>query len=204
MSLTPKQKAFLDFITFFRAEHGFAPSQIEIAKHFGYRSLGTVQKFMVRLREQGLLESTLHARRGIAVKSLKPKLTSTSSLLLPLLGRVAAGKPIEAVETQDQIEVPPSLVKRGEHFVLEVMGNSMIEDGILNGDFVIVKKQRSAERGQMIVALVNDAATVKRFYPKKDCIELHPANPQYRPIIVDSDQSFQIEGVVAGVIRKVR
>ncbi len=201
MPLTPKQKAILDFITDFRVENDFAPSQAEIAKHFGYRSLGTVQDYLVRLRDEGLLENTPHARRGLSVNPLKPR--AALGLTLPLLGRVAAGRPIEAIETQDQIEVPASMVKRGVHFVLEVMGNSMIEDGILHGDFVIVKKQRTAERGQMVVALVNDAATVKRFYPKKGTIELHPANPDYRPIIVGPKQSFQIEGIVAGVIRRV-
>ncbi len=126
-----------------------------------------------------------------------------ASLTLPLLGRVAAGCPIEAIETPNEIEVPSSLIRRGEYFVLQVSGNSMIEDGILDGDFVVVKKQRSAERGQMVVALVDDAATVKRFYPKRNFIELHPANPLYQPIVVKSDQSFQIEGIVSGVIRKL-
>lgn len=201
MPLTPKQKALLDFITFFRAKNGFAPSQTEIAKHFGYRSLGTVQDYLVRLKEEGFLDNTPHARRGLLVRPLKHG--TALGLTLPLLGRVAAGKPIEAIETHDQIEVPASLVKRGAHFVLEVVGNSMIEDGILHGDFVIVKKQKTAERGQMVVALVDDAATVKRFYPKKKVIELHPANPEYRPISVGPEQTFQIEGIVAGVIRKV-
>lgn len=203
MALTPKQKLFIDFIDDFTREQGFAPSQTEIARHFGFSSLGTVQRYLTRLKEQGLLQSApAHARRGIAVKAARAA-PLAQSLMLPLLGRVAAGQPIEAVENQDEIEVPASLIKRGEHFVLQVVGNSMIEDGILNGDFVIVKKQKAAERGQMIIALVDDAATVKRFYPQKDGIELHPANPMYHPILVRPDQSFQIEGVVAGVIRKL-
>src|SRR4051812_22013935 len=122
MPLTPQQKAFLDFIANFQLKYGFAPSQTEIAKHFGYRSLGTVQKYLVRLRKQGFLESTPHARRGLSVKPHK----AATGITLPLLGRVAAGQPIEAIETSVQIEVPPSLIKRGEHFILEVMGNSMI------------------------------------------------------------------------------
>jgi repressor LexA len=218
MAITPKQKRFIEFIDDFRRKQGHAPSQTEIARHFGFRSLGTVQKYLTRLREQGLLEKApAHARRGLAVKppqtSLADSLTVSlaasakmnlrNPVTLPLLGRVAAGQPIEAIETPDQIEVPSSLIQRGEHFVLQVSGNSMIEDGILDGDFVIIKKQRTAERGQMIVALVDDAATVKRFHPKKDLIELHPANPLYHPIVVKPDQSFQIEGIVAGVIRKL-
>ncbi len=200
MPLTPKQKAVLGFITDFQAKHGYAPSQMEIAAHFGLRSLGSVQDYLVRLREGGFLENVPHARRGLSTKPVKEVGTSMS---LPLLGFVAAGKPIEAVESQDQIEVPASFVKRGEHFALRVTGNSMIEDGILDGDFVIVKKQKSAETGQLIVALVDHSATVKRFYPKKKVIELHPANPAYRPILVGPDQSFKIEGIVTGVIRKI-
>ncbi len=210
MPLTPHQKAFLDFITRFQAKQGFAPSQSEIATHFGYRSLGTVQKYLIRLRNQGLLEGVPNARRGLSVRPLEeksqPKTTETppfkTAVTLPLLGRVAAGKPIEIIETQDHIDVPSSLIKRGEHFVLEVTGSSMIEDGILHGDHIIVKKQKSAERGQMVVALVNESVTVKRFYPKKGWIELHPANPAFQPILVYPHQSFQIEGIVAGVIRR--
>ena len=206
MPLTPKQKEFLDFIEKFQAKKGYGPSQMEIAQHFGFSSLGTVQKYLVRLKEQGVLDQPLHARRGLSVKRPSASAGVVGALSLPLLGRVAAGKPIEVIENsgaQDFVEVPASFVKKGEHFVLEVMGNSMIEDGILHGDFVIVKKQKSAEQGQMVVALVDDAATVKRFYPKKDFIELHPANPAYRPILVSPEQSFQIEGIVAGVIRRM-
>jgi repressor LexA len=207
MATTPKQKRFIEFIDAFRRQNGFAPSQSEIAQHFGFRSLGTVQRYLTRLREQGLLESVpAHARRGLAVQA--PRMTSpvkesNPSITLPLLGRVAAGQPIEAIERPDPIEIPPSLLKRGEHFVLQVAGNSMTEDGVLDGDFVVIKKQRTAERGQMIVALVDNAATLKRFYPKKDSIELHPAHPWFQPIIVQPHQSFQIEGIVTGVIRKV-
>ncbi len=212
MPLTPKQKQFIEFIDDFKRKQGFAPSQAEIARHFGFRSLGTVQRYLTRLREQGLLErAPANARRGLAVKSNlawmedgdTAKMSSRQRMTLPLLGRVAAGQPIEAIETLNEIEVPSSLIRRGDHFALQVSGQSMIEDGILDGDFVIVQKQRTAECGQMVVALVDDAATVKRFYPKKESIELHPANPLYHPIIVRPDQSFQIEGVVTGVIRKL-
>ncbi len=204
MPLTPKQKLFIEFIDDFTRKQGFAPSQTEIARHFGFSSLGTVQRYLTRLREQGLLhKAPAHARRGLAVKTSPRSVPSSLSSTLPLLGRVAAGSPIEAIESHDEIEVPSSMIRRGEHFVLQVSGHSMIEDGILDGDFVVIQKQRTAERGQMIVALVDDAATVKRFYPKKDSIELHPANPMYHPIVVKPDQSFKIEGVVAGVIRKL-
>lgn len=221
MPLTPRQKALLDFITAFESKKGYAPSNQEIAQHFGFSSLGTVQGYLVRLQKEGHLTKTWNGKRSISVvdpkraravaAAKKAQLAPApgnidylvASVSLPLLGRVAAGRPIEAIEVQDQIEVPASLVRHGDHFVLEVMGNSMIEDGILNGDYVIVKRQRTAETGQMVVALVDDAATVKRYHPKKGTIELHPANPAYVPIIVHPEQSFQIEGIVSGVIRKV-
>jgi len=201
MALTPSQKAILDFISDFTEKHGFAPSQPEIAKRFKFSSLGTVHKYISRLKDQGFLENTPNSRRGLTVAKSKPPLDS--STLLPILGRVAAGKPIEAFESHGTIGVPSALMKHGEHFVLEVMGNSMIEDGILHGDFVVVRKQKTANQGQLVVALVDDSATVKRFHPKKNHIELHPANPEYKPIIVSPEQSFHIEGIVSGVIRKV-
>lgn len=200
MSLTPTQKRVLDFILEFKNQNGVAPSQSEIAKEFQYRSLGTVQNILKYLKQGGWIESKPNARRGLEVKPVQP--LSSSSIALPLLGKVAAGKPIEAVESQTQMDVPHFMVKRGEYFVLEVMGRSMIEEGILHGDFVIVKRQRHAENGQTVVALIDGAATVKKIYIKKNQIELRPANSEYKPILVGLDQSFQIEGIVSGVVRK--
>ena len=207
MPLTPKQQAFLEFIAQFKDQHGFAPSQTEIAEHFGFRSLGTVQKYLGYLKEQGLLEpAPAHTRRGVIARSqsITPERNRPAPpTSLPLLGRVAAGRPIEAIEDAASIEVPPSWIRGGEYFTLQVSGDSMIEEGILDGDFVVVKKQKSAERGQVVVALVDGGATLKRFYPQKTQIELRPANSEYRPIVVMPHQSFQIEGILAGVIRKV-
>lgn len=208
--LTPKQKMMLEFINSFRAEKGFAPSQHEIAKHFGFKSLGTVQNYLVRLERQGAIQKTWNARRGMNVApNAREQILEPSHdgdfRRLPLVGFVAAGRPIEAIESQDWIDVPPSMVAgRGSFFILKVKGDSMIEDGILDGDFVIIRKQESAVNGQTVVALIDNSATIKRFYKRADGVELHPANPSYKPIVVNSDErkNFKIEGVLAGVMRR--
>lgn len=197
--LTPKQKKVLDFIADFTSRHEYAPSQQEIARHFNFKSLGTVQHYLVQLGEQGYLQKSWNARRSTRVNN------TATSFELPLLGRVAAGLPIEAVENRETIEVPSFMVKQvGNHFVLQVKGDSMVDEGILEGDYVILKKQDTAHNGQTVVALVNNEATIKKYFKRKDKIELHPANPSYRPIIVEADQDFKIEGILAGVIRKIQ
>lgn len=194
--LTPKQKKILDYIEDFTARQGYPPSQQEIARAFGFRSLGTVQNYLVRLEREGFLARQWNARRGMRVVQ-----GQGGGCELPLAGTVAAGKPIEAVETPDTIEVPASMAGQGKNFVLRVQGDSMIGDGILDGDLVVVRKQHTAETGQTVVALIAGEATVKRFYRKGRRIELHPANPAMAPILVEDDESFRIEGVVVGVIR---
>jgi repressor LexA len=116
------------------------------------------------------------------------------------LGTVAAGKPIEAVEVVNAIEVPPSMAENGDHFVLQVRGDSMKEDGILDGDFVVVRKQPIAENGETVVALINNEATVKKYYKKKDHVELRPAHTEMVPIRV-KEGDLRIEGKVVGVMR---
>lgn len=197
--LTPKQKQVYDYIARHIDEQGFAPSQQEIARAFGFSSLGTVQNYLVRLEREGLLDRDWNARR-----SLRLTATPERGFKLPLAGTVAAGKPIEAIETPDTLEVPPSMVGSGEHFVLRVAGDSMIGDGIIDGDYVVVRKQATAEHGQTVVALLDNEATVKRLYRRGDRVELHPANPTMQPIIVNNLESFRIEGVVVGVIRHYR
>lgn len=213
--LTPKQKKLLEFIQKFQKRKGYAPSQREIADHFGFKSLGTVQNYLVRLEKQGALSKPWNAKRAIQVidqpngpevapSSGQP--TGAETVSLPLLGRVAAGLPIEAVQNQESLDVPQSMISRGEHFVLQVKGSSMIEDGILEGDFVVIRKQAQAENGQTVVALLNNEATIKRLKKKRQGVELHPANPAFEPIIVDSPgegNDFKIEGVLVGLIRKL-
>ncbi|MFA5515006.1 MAG: transcriptional repressor LexA [Desulfuromonadales bacterium] len=194
--LTPKQKKILDFITLHCEREGYPPSQQEIARAFGFRSLGTVQNYLVRLEREGALARTWNARRGMRVRTPPPRAAE-----LPLAGVVAAGRPIEAVETPGSIDVPSSMVGRGDNFVLRVRGDSMIGDGILDGDYVVVRRQPEAGNGQTVVALIGGEATVKRFQRKGQRIELHPANPTMTPIMVENEESFRIEGVVIGVIR---
>jgi len=235
--LTPKQKKILDYIEAHIKKKGYAPSQQEIARHFRFKSLGTVQNYLVRLEKNGFIQKTWNARRSLEpVKSslesqgsASPqdfKSTSASSspqrsasvtrlhevgsgaVPLPVLGKVAAGKPIEAIESGEPLDVPASLLSSGaKHFVLKVSGNSMIEDGILDGDFVVIREQDTAVNGQTVVALVGNEATIKRYYQKRDRIELHPANENYEPLVLtnlnDSGRDFQIEGILVGLIRRV-
>jgi len=196
--LTPKQKKFLDFVIEHTERKGYSPSQTEIARALGFKSLGTVQNYLTRLEREGFIEKDWNARRSIRVL-----LPEGYGFQLPLAGIVSAGSPIEAIETSDTIPVPPTMADQG-NFVLRVEGNSMVEDGILNGDYVVVRKQSYAERGQTVVALIDNEATVKRFYKKIDRIELHPANAAMKPIIVEETAEFSILGVVVGVIRYLK
>ena len=224
--LTPKQKKVLDFIQKYQKKNGFAPSQQEIAKHFGFNSLGTVQNYLTRLEKHGWIQKSWNARRGTQIlsattqehgasdalrqKSFSQHVSpppSSEILSLALIGRVAAGRPIEAVEVQKSVDVPPSLVsQRDPHFVLEVQGDSMIDAGILDGDYVVIRQKKTAQNGETVVALVNNEATIKRYYQRQGRIELHSANEKYKPIIVDPKDdesfSFKIEGILAGVIRR--
>jgi len=253
--LTPKQKAVLDYIQGFSGEHGYAPSQHEIAKHFGFKSLGTVQNYLIRLERHGFLRKAWNAKRGMEVlrdrqfeesgiplgssattpsspegslipfrskkpmETVPPPLTPAdpSVVALPLLGKVAAGLPIEYAEYDQTVEVPLSLFSRPSagshrerfaenHYVLRVKGDSMIGDGILEGDYVVIEKRASAQPGETVVAMIGTEATIKRFYRKKGQIELRPANPSYEPILIDSlteTRDFRIEGVMVGLIRKL-
>lgn len=194
--LTPKQKKLLDFIVSFTEREGYSPSQQEIAQAFGFSSLGTVQNYLVRLEREGVLSKDWNAKRGLRVQRAK-----RASLELPLAGIVAAGKPIEAVSNPDSIEVPPSMLGSGENFVLRVQGDSMVGDGILDGDYVVVRKQPDAQSGQTVVALIRGEATVKRLVRKEGRIELHPAHPSMQPLVIEDEEDFRLEGVVVGVIR---
>ncbi len=207
MQLTPKQKDMLRFITSFSEEKGYAPSQHEIAKHFGFSSLGTVQNYLVRLERQGALAKTWNGKRTLQALQAPPT-SLLEGLELPLLGRVAAGKPIEAITTHETLEVPRTMAPRAgqELFALRVFGQSMIDDGILDGDYVVIRKQATAQNGQTVVAVLNNEATIKRFFKTQDHVELHPANAALKPLVLSSAETrdFRIEGVLVGVIRHFR
>jgi len=201
MKLTEKQKAFLEYIYRYMEEWGRSPSFEEICSHFGFRSYNTVTTYLRTLERKGYIRLPGKKNKKRAVTVISP--VETKRFELPLLGRVAGGKPIEAVEDVNAIEVPPSMIGQGDHFVLQVKGDSMKEDGILDGDFIVVRRQPTAQNGEIVVALINNEATVKRYYKRKDHVELRPAHGEMTPIIV-RDGDLRIEGKVVGVMRQYR
>jgi repressor LexA len=198
-SITKKQKEVFDFISDYSNTHGYAPTQKEIKEHFGLKSFGSVQRYLKYLVNAGYLECDWNARRGIRPS----KNTQSENNEIPLLGLVAAGNPIEAIENPEEtVSVPPQLLKSGSrYFALTVQGESMIEDGILEDDIIICRHQNTANQGQTVVAVVDGEATVKNYYRKRSAIELHPANSSMSPIIVNSG-TFQIAGVLVGLLRR--
>ena len=201
MKLTKKQKDFLGFISHYREEWGQSPSFDEICSHFGFNSYNTVTTYLRILERKGYIRLPGKKNQKRAVEVVSP--VEARRFEFPLLGKVAAGEPIEAVEDVDVIEVPPSMIGSGDHFVLQVKGFSMLEDGILDGDFVVVRKQATAENGETVVALINNEATLKRYYKTGDHVELRPAHEGMEPIRV-KEGDLRIEGKVVGVIRRYR
>jgi SOS regulatory protein LexA len=195
MALTRKQKDVLDFITEYVRENGYSPTQKEIQENFGFKSLGSVQDYIKYLTSGGYLNNDSHSVRG-----LMPSTVQQNSEEIPLLGSIAAGTPIEAIEHSDMISVPVHMLGRGQHYALKVKGESMIEEGILSGDVAIIKHATQAENGQIVVAVVDNETTLKRFFKKAKQIELHPANKMMKPIII-KDKECEIRGLMVGLIR---
>lgn len=195
MALTKKQKEVLDYITEYVREHSFSPTQKEIQEHFGFKSLGSVQDYIKYLSNGGYLVNDSHSVRG-----LMPATVQQNSEEIPLLGSVAAGIPIEAIENSDMISVPTHMLGRGTHYALRVKGESMIEEGILSGDIALIKHQTQAENGQIVVAVVDNETTLKRYFKKAKQIELHPANKTMKPIII-KDRECEVRGLLVGLIR---
>ncbi len=201
MPLTKRQKQILDHIGTFIQENGYAPSFEEIAEHFGYSSLATVHEHLSNLERKGYIRKSYNASRSIELVQADH---GPEAIELPLLGAVAAGLPIEAVQDAETLAVPPDMVRKSrDNYVLRVQGSSMIDEQIRDGDYIVVSAQDSAENGQMVVALVGgDSATVKKLYREPGGkIRLQPANATMQPIIVDA-QDVRVQGVVVGVIRK--
>jgi len=198
MKLTDKQKGFLAYISQYIEEWGTAPSFDEICAHFDFGSYNTVTTYLKILERKGYIRLPKEKNRKRAIEVISPM--ETRQFEFPLLGRVAAGKPIEAIEDRSVVEVPPSMAGNGECFVLQVKGESMEEDGILDRDFVVVRKQPTAENGEIVVALINNEATVKRYYKKRNHVELRPAHTGMKPIRVKKGD-LRIEGKVVGVMR---
>ena len=202
MALTPRQREVYDFVARFIEERGFAPTMAEIGEQLGVRSPATVHQLLSALESEGLIRRVPHASRAI---ELVEQSASEATGEIPLLGTVAAGRPIEAILSEETIAVPPDLMGRGQTFALRVRGDSMIDDQIREGDFIIVESSKTAVNGQTVVALVNEnEATVKRFYKGHGHIRLQPANDNYEPIIVNEPDHVDIQGIVIGLIRKYR
>lgn len=201
MALTKKQKEFYDFIVAYNQEHGHSPTQKEIKDHFGLKSFGSVQKYLQYLSKEGLIETEWNQRRSLEVKA--PDVESDSDHI-PLLGMVAAGNPIEAIENPtNTIAVPRSFLKGGyRYFALTVKGDSMIEAGILEGDVIVCRSTKEARNGQIVVAVIDGEATVKTISYQKKSIELLPSNKNYKPIVVDETVGdFKIVGNLVGLLR---
>jgi len=198
MYLTKRQKEILEYLKEHIQRMGYAPSIMEIGKQFKLSSPATVHKHLSHLEEKGLIRRQHNLSRSIELTK-EPK--STRQMEYPLLGSIVAGKPIEAVENREMISMFPDSGGK-DVFVLRVNGNSMIDDHIRDGDYVIVEKRESAENGETVVALLNnECATLKRFYREKNHIRLQPANTKMEPIII-MEGDFKIQGVVVGVLRK--
>src|SRR5262245_56299229 len=200
MVLTPRQKQVFDFVRRFIEAKQYAPTIAEIREQFGLSSPASVHQLLSALEREGLIRRIPHASRGIEIVKQEGQ---EQALDIPLLGVVAAGQPIEAVLNNEVISIPADMLGRGRTFALRVRGDSMIDENIVDGDFVIVESRQTAINGQVVVALVDGAeATVKRFYHEGNSIRLQPANPTYAPIMVSPPDRVSIQGAVIGLIRK--
>jgi repressor LexA len=199
-SLTKKQKEILDYVTDFLDTNGYAPSYREIARQFKLSSVATVHDHIESLVTKGYLRNVEGEVRSLeVVERQEPR--SGGSEPVPLFGLIAAGQPIEALESPEKVEVPQSMLGTGEYFALQVKGVSMIEDGINDGDFVIIERRSVANNGDIVVALLNGReATLKRFYKEATRVRLEPANSTMKPIFVRDN--VQIQGKVVGLMRK--
>jgi len=195
MALTKKQKEVLDYITEYVRTHEFSPTQKEIQEHFGFKSLGSVQDYIKYLIQGGYLVNDSHSVRG-----LMPATVQQNTEEIPLYGSIAAGSPIEAIESTDMISVPTHMLGKGKYYALKVKGESMIEEGILSGDIAIIKHQTQADNGQIVVAVIDNETTLKKYFKRSKQIELHPANKTMKPIVV-KDKECEIRGLLVGLIR---
>lgn len=199
MKLTKRQKEILDFVSEFIASNGYSPSMEEIAEHFEFASLNAVFKHLAALERRGHLHRDANRARSI---QLSPS-PAASVRAIPLYGYIAAGRPIEAISNPETMEIPESFLPRqGSYYVLRVKGESMIDEHIQDGDFVVVESRELASPGDIVVALVDgEYVTLKKFYSEGNQIRLQPANPSVAPIILDGSR-VKVQGVVVSVMRK--
>lgn len=201
MNLTKRQREIYEFVREFLDENGYAPSLEEIAANFGLSSVATVHEHLENLQSKGFLRRDPNRSRAVELVRSGVR----TAVDLPLLGRVAAGQPLEALTDDETISVPEDLLGRGETFALKVQGDSMIDEHIADGDFVIVERRDSARDGERVIALIDgDSATLKTFHQDADgSVRLQPANPRLAPMHFTPDR-VTIQGVVIGVLRKYR
>ncbi|QLL11162.1 transcriptional repressor LexA [Pseudomonas chlororaphis] len=199
-TLSPRRSAILTFIRERIAEHGQPPSLAEISEAFGFASRSVARKHVVALTEAGFIEVNPHQARGIRLLNQPPR---PELLEIPVLGRVAAGLPIGAdAEVHNRLLLDPALFSRTPDYLLRVQGDSMIEDGILDGDLVAVRRDSEVRNGQIVVARLDGEVTIKRFERLADGVRLLPRNPAYAPILVGEDRDLAIEGVFCGLVRQ--
>jgi len=196
MQLTKQQTRVYRYLETYLRRKGRPPSYKEIQDYFGFRSLNSVVKHLKQLERKGYLESPWgNQKRAFRLLPLR-----TTAATIPFLGRVAAGAPIEAVEMTEAVEVPESLLAGGNNFALQVQGESMVDEGIRDGDVLIIRKQDHADNGQTVVAQIEGEATIKKFYQRDGRVELRPANEELKPLVVPAEK-VEIIGVVVGLVR---
>jgi repressor LexA len=199
LPLTRRQREILDYLSEFIEQRGYAPSLEEIGRRFGLSSLATVHKHLSNLQDKGFIKRAWNRSRSVEVVPTRP---GNRAIELPLLGFVAAGAPIEAIATSESISVPEDFVGKRDTYVLRVRGDSMIDEQIRDGDFVIVEDRKTAENGEMVIALLGGFdVTLKKFYRENGGVRLQPANPAMQPILVAAE-AVQVQGVVVGVMRR--
>jgi repressor LexA len=203
LELTRNQRKVLDFLKSYVKKRGFPPTLREIASHFGLRGPRAPQKTLAILERKGYLRKVPGGSRAIEIQGVLPALGRTLSL--PIIGKVKAGEPLLAVENiEGHLNLDRSLVSSEDVFLLRVQGDSMIEAHIQDGDFALIKPQRDAENGEIVVALIEDEATIKRIFKKRDLIRLEPANPRMDPIVIKKgEKKVTVVGKVVGIFRKI-
>ena len=195
--LSPKKQKFVDYIRDFTSQNQRPPTFIEIMKGLEFRSLGTVNWYIVELEKEGILKRL----KGFNGKRALSILESQINNQLPLLGVVSAGSPIEIFDNTEYIDAPEIYCK-SNNFMLKVEGDSMIQDGILDGDYIVAKKIQVAQPGDTVIATIDGEATLKRFYIGSNGIELHPRNDKYNIIYINEEDDLTIQGKLVAVIRE--
>ncbi len=202
MALTRRQKQIFDYIREFIAANGYSPSLEEIGRHFGLSSVATVHKHVTNLVRKGLLRRSWNQNRSIEIVD---DTEAPRAVDVPLLGRIPAGKPTDAADVasdRECISIPAWLVGAGRTYALKVTGDSMVDEQIRDGDYVVIEERRSADNGQLVVAMIHgEDVTLKKFYQDGETVRLQPANRRYEPILVPADR-LEVRGVVRGILRK--